>query len=283
MVVGRVVIGRWSLVMRSSHRPAAISVAFALALFVALQPPSAARSAPDRAPGFAVVELFTSEGCSSCPPADALLGRLVSEARDKGLPVYCLAFHVDYWDRLGWKDPFSAAAFSQRQEAYAQAAGSSRIYTPQMIVNGRDEFVGSDGPHAEHAIASALARAATANVELQASESDAATPGAAGVASPRTVKIAYSVTGATKDMVLDVAAVEAGLVSHVARGENSGRMLRHENVVRAFVMVPLKNAGAGTVVLRLPADTAPQHTSIVAYVQDRFTLAIRGAAAVACP
>jgi len=100
--------------------------------------------------GVAVVELFTSEGCSSCPPADALLGRLVKEGQKR---VYLLAFHVDYWDTPQWRDAFSDAKFSGRQQEYAKASGSRDIYTPQMVVNGGNGFVGSDEQVARKEIA----------------------------------------------------------------------------------------------------------------------------------
>src|SRR5262245_18067196 len=91
---------------------------------------------------FALVELYTSEGCSSCPPADALLSKLVDAARRDGSRVFALAFHVDYWNRLGWRDPFSDPAFSERQSMYAKSFEPR--YTPQMVVNGVQSFVGSD-------------------------------------------------------------------------------------------------------------------------------------------
>src|ERR1700739_857201 len=91
--------------------------------------------------GFAVVELFTSEGCSSCPPADQLVARIQQEDQDQ--PVYILAFHVDYWDRQGWKDGFSDSRYTQRQRRYATWLNLESIYTPQIVVNGRKEFVGS--------------------------------------------------------------------------------------------------------------------------------------------
>ena len=90
-----------------------------------------------------VVELFTSEGCSSCPPADKLLSRIVDDANDH-VEVLALSFHVDYWDYIGWKDPYAKSTFTQRQRAYARKFYSSQIYTPQMVVNGKHEFVGSD-------------------------------------------------------------------------------------------------------------------------------------------
>ena len=91
--------------------------------------------------GFAVVELFTSEGCSSCPPADALVAKVQKESAGK--PVYILAYHVDYWNRLGWKDAFSDAAYSARQKQYSHWIKGAEIYTPQAVINGRKEFVGS--------------------------------------------------------------------------------------------------------------------------------------------
>src|ERR1700709_1958776 len=91
--------------------------------------------------GFAVVELFTSEGCSSCPAADDVVAKVQNENNDK--PVYILAYHVDYWNRLGWKDVFSDAAYSKRQNQYAAWLNLESIYTPQVVVNGNKEFVGS--------------------------------------------------------------------------------------------------------------------------------------------
>jgi hypothetical protein len=132
----------------------------------------AASSAPPPGPashGVAVIELFTSEGCSSCPPADALLERFVGDAQRSGQPVYGLSFHVDYWDHLGWKDRYSSAAYSQRQSRYARRLGLGSLYTPQMIVNGTREFVGSNRAAADAAIREALANAAPARIRLSAS------------------------------------------------------------------------------------------------------------------
>src|SRR5271167_1475342 len=112
----------------------------------------------------AVVELFTSEGCSSCPPADAALAEMAANARKSGAPVFALAFHVDYWNYLGWTDRFSDAAYTRRQSDYARAFNTDQVYTPQMIVNGVDQFVGSDRDAAKRAIDAALAKPAPATV-----------------------------------------------------------------------------------------------------------------------
>lgn len=112
---------------------------------------------PSGTPVPVLVELFTSEGCSSCPPADTLLTRLATEKTIGNAEVVTLAFHVDYWNRLGWTDRFSSAAFTERQNRYATAWKSDRIYTPQAVVDGRVEFVGTDATRALDAFAAAIA------------------------------------------------------------------------------------------------------------------------------
>jgi hypothetical protein len=222
--------------------------------------------------GVAVVELFTSEGCSSCPPADRLLGELAAGARRDGKPVYALAFHVDYWDNLGWKDPFASREFSQRQRDYAQGFPGAGVYTPQMIVNGKTQLVGSDGDAAKRAIREALENPARVNVVATAA------PGAPGETD---VAAHAEATGSAPDWAqvdFRIALVERGLETSVKRGENAGRTLKHENVVRAFVT---ERAGgddhAAKATLKVPEHAPIERCSVIVYAQDRQTRQILGA------
>ncbi len=161
----------------------------------------------------AVVELFTSQGCSSCPPADHLLGKIAAEAAEQNQRIYALSFHVDYWNYLGWRDPYSDAAFSDRQRRYASAFHSSRIYTPQMIVNGKDEFVGSNRREAKTTIQNALKISTKAEIKLTKEKPD----------SENDIRLSYSLSGETQNAVLRFALVEKNVKTDVSRGENGGR------------------------------------------------------------
>ncbi|WCN84454.1 DUF1223 domain-containing protein [Micromonospora sp. LH3U1] len=223
---------------------------------------------PSAGGGFAVVELFTSQGCSSCPPAEELLTEIERDARERGQPVFTLGFHVDYWDYLGWPDRFADPAYTARQEAYAQAFVSGRLYTPQMVVNGTVEFVGSDRRQAAGAITSALTSTAPAPLALSAPD-----------LSGHQVALDYQTERAPEGAVLNVAIVERGLDSEIARGENAGRTLRQDNVVRAFTSVGL-GGERGRVELAAPADLDPRNATVVGYVQENANQAIVGATAI---
>ncbi|PZG01964.1 DUF1223 domain-containing protein [Micromonospora deserti] len=223
--------------------------------------------------GFAVVEMFTSQGCNSCPPAEDVLSEIDREARERGQPVYALGFHVDYWDHLGWADPFADGAYTRRQEDYARAFGSGGLYTPQMVVNGSAEFVGSDHRQASKAIASALASAAITPLTLSVEDA------AGGTGGGRWVVVDYEAERLPARAVMNVAVVERGLENEVPRGENAGRRLRQDSVVRAFTSAKV-DLGRGRVELEVPPDLDPGHASVVGYVQNDGDKAIVGAAAV---
>jgi hypothetical protein len=230
---------------------------------------AAAAAAPGRAApstgaaGFALLELFTSEGCSSCPPADALLARLVSESRDSGRRVYALSFHVDYWDRLGWKDRFSSAAWSRRQGEYARRFDLGSLYTPQLVVNGAKEMVGSDAAQVEAALHAALARAARVPVTVHAT--------ARGL----DVSVRCKVEQAPAGAVLFLAWVDATASSAPDNGENRGRALHHVNVVRDLRSVPLDHPFDGAVELKRPEI---RDGAVIAWVQEAGAGAVVGAA-----
>ena len=175
-----------------------------------------------------LVELFTSEGCSDCPPADRVLARLENEQPNADAEVITLALHVDYWDRLGWKDAFSSHFFSERQNGYADRFKLDSIYTPQMVVDGQKEFVGSNFGTAQSAISEA-AKNQKAKVELT-NGTDAKNP------NPN-LKVKISDLPAHESSYVWVVIAEDNLQTAVRRGENGGKTLPHTSVVREMKLV----------------------------------------------
>jgi hypothetical protein len=199
--------------------------------------------------GFAVVELFTSEGCSSCPPADVLLADLARQNAN----VYALEFHVDYWNGLGWPDRFSSPDWTRRQRAYARSFGESGLYTPEMIVGGTDPFNGSDRTRAQADVARSLGKAAPVRLRLQ--------PRAAG---QEAIAVDIDAPGAPADATVAVALVQHEAVTDVRAGENADRTLHHVNVVRSFAVARVPSA---MVSLRVPASLRRSDGEVIAFVQ----------------
>jgi hypothetical protein len=219
------------------------------------------------ADGFAVVELFTSEGCSSCPPADELVARIQKENSDQ--PVYILSFHVDYWNNLGWKDPFSSAAYSKRQKEYASRLNLQSIYTPQVIVNGRTEFLGSDEDKMLNAIKSNLQKKSASLMTLKILQKNTDQAG-----------LQYDIENVTGNISLLLAVIQKSATIKVERGENGGRTLSHVQIVRTLRMVSLngKNSGAAQVIL--PSNMDHQEFEIIGFLQNEDTGEIIAAAKV---
>jgi len=215
---------------------------------------------------FAVVELFTSQGCSSCPPADRFLKKLIQSSKESGKPVYALSFHVDYWNYLGWKDPYSQPPFSERQRRYAQTFGLRGIYTPQMIVNGQDEFVGSREETAKSIIQKALTQKAVCQIAINKI-----------VRNDESIAVRYEVSGDLNNAVLNLALVQKDSETDVKRGENGGRRLESVNIVRDFLSIELTEELSGTQQLKLPKNIDPDQLSVIAFVQDGATMKILGA------
>ena len=214
--------------------------------------------------GFAVVELFTSEGCSSCPPADELVAKIEKESADK--PIYILAFHVDYWNRLGWKDMFSSAEYSQRQQQYSRWLKSGSVYTPQVVVNGRTEFEGSEEGTLRNTIKTNLEKTPAAALTLSNIKTDGGK-----------ISVQYHTQGNTANDVLLLAVVEKHAQSNVERGENSGRTLSHVQIVRAITSTPVK-PGEGNASIALPKGFDAKGCELIAFLQNPANGEISGAA-----
>jgi hypothetical protein len=222
---------------------------------------------PNSSTGVAVVELFTSEGCSSCPPADATLASVSERAERAGQSVFAVELHVDYWDYLGWRDPFDDARFSARQAGYRPLSGST--YTPQAVVNGERECVGSNAAQLDALIEQALATTATTALALSASFSSTG------------VLVRYASDSAEPAQRLNLLVLERASESRVTRGENAGERLVHHNVARAFAQQPL-TAGhvAGSWQAALPAEFTRAGARVLAFAQRAEQGRITGASAV---
>jgi hypothetical protein len=215
--------------------------------------------------GFAVIELFTSEGCSSCPPADELVARILNENADQ--PIYILAYHVDYWDNLGWKDHFSNTAYSKRQNQYADWLKLQTIYTPQVIVNGRTEFVGSDESKLRGAVKedlgkSQVARLSLNNIQLNKGKTN----------------FQYQIEKAPENVSLVIAIVQKSAKTRVERGENKGRLLSHVQIVRELQIISVDGKDTGNAQITMPENPEHQEIELIGFLQNEKTGEIIAAA-----
>jgi hypothetical protein len=227
-----------------------------------------------------LVELFTSEGCSSCPPADALLTRLDKDQPVPGAEVIALSEHVDYWNRLGWSDPYSLSDFSERQSQYSNVLNIDDVYTPQMIIDGRVQFVGSNDAEARRAIADAARNAKTGVTVSLASEN----------AQGRTVTLAIRVDSLSTlvksgDADVMLAITESGLRSNVTRGENAGRILNHIAVVRRLSSIGTIHsqkdlAFTAEPVVQMGKTWKRENLKAVAFIQERASRRVLGVSAL---
>lgn len=218
-----------------------------------------------------LVELFTSEGCSSCPPADALLAKLEQDQPVADAEIIALGEHVDYWDQLGWHDRFSSHQYTDRQNQYRFRFHLDDVYTPQMVVDGTAPFVGNDAPHIFRAITNS-GRTAKINLALTKPTLDGS-------------HISFAVSSSASPGMLSNADLYAALVdpsdtTNVQRGENKGQVLHHVAVVRSLQKIgKLKDLASGPLKASLlaPESPAPSSMRIVVFAQRPGAGAVVGA------
>jgi len=229
-----------------------------------------------------IVELFTSEGCSSCPPADQLLAKLETEQPIGNAEILALEEHVDYWNQGGWVDPFSSDSATIRQYAYSGALGNGNAYTPQMVVDGQSEFVGSREGKARSAIEQAGGRKKT-EVMITA---DGSGKNGAPTLHVKVGALQNPTEGDASEVWMAI--TETGLHSSVKGGENAGEELRHAAVVRRLQKIgAAKNSGETSFSaehpLKLDSSWKRENTRVVVFIQERNSKKILGAGSVILP
>jgi hypothetical protein len=210
-----------------------------------------------------IVELFTAEGCSSCPAADELLDEMSDILNKENKNVIGLSFHVTYWNKSGWEDPYSQEQFTERQKKYVSNLKLPQLYTPQAIVNGEEEFVGSNPIAFRDLVTVASDKSPAYEITAEVTnENDK-------------IFLNYELNRDPRNSVMNIAIVEKDVVHYIPRGENKGRTLKHTNVVRAFeIIAPQKS---GKVSITWPPGLEREKSSIILYTQNPKTLKVNGA------
>lgn len=206
---------------------------------------------------FVVMEMFTSEGCSSCPPAYLVAQKVVSDAEMNDQKVYLLDFHVDYWNNLGWTDPYSSKAFSERQGRYSRYFPGAGLYTPQLVMNGKDQMVGSDSSKVDSAVTGFLKTEPSGNITVTAAK-----------AQGDSIVVDLKTSDLPANTLVNVALVQAEVTNHVLKGENEGLTLTHHNVVRLFRTTPVSTLNGKSMSLGKYTIPAGEKYSVIAYAQD---------------
>ena len=200
----------------------------------------------------AVLELFTSQGCSSCPPADRLMAGYASKEN-----VIVLSFHVDYWNRMGWKDPYSSKEYTKRQYDYASALHSD-VYTPQLVVNGESEMIGSDADKISAAINKVSGEQSDATLSIKTVKAENGK-----------TNINFDVSGNAGNSVLNIALVEKKTSTEVKAGENGGATLTNYNVVTNFKTINKVADGNNEATIDMPPSPDLNNLSVVLYLQQK--------------
>lgn len=209
--------------------------------------------------GIAVLQLFTSEGCSSCPPADDILRKYANQDN-----IFALSYHVTYWNRLGWADLFSQKQFDNLQYSYGENFRLSSVYTPQIVVNGNSEAVGSSENKIANIVNTALAKAAKNTILLEKSIKN------------NEITFKFNIKGdISKNAILNFELIESNLSTKVKRGENEGKTLLHDNVVRSEKT--LKATEKGEITFEIDPTWKKENCAIIVFIQDSNLGQINGA------
>jgi len=210
-------------------------------------------SVSDTSEPFALVQLFTSQGCSSCPSADILLDKVRNKFDSKEVAV--LSYHVDYWNRLGWKDPFSASEYTTLQNAYASKFKSRNVYTPQAVINGSIHFVGSNEDKMNGYLSKYLKNEAENSVVISKV-----------IKKSNSINFSYDVIGNTESKKLKVALVIGQRITPIKRGENGGKSLKNSNIVVEEIVI-LNSNGTKTITIPSIVNTDDE-LKLIAYIQN---------------
>jgi hypothetical protein len=227
-------------------------------------------------PGVAVIELFTSQGDINSPKADALLSNIISEASKNQSRVFCISMHVDFWNRFGWKDPFSSFRFTNRLKNYTSILGKKETYTPFMLLNGKTELPVNNPTAAKELIKNALNTAVLMEPEFTYQVFD------------DTLDISYDVkenissNKEGSDKYLNVAIIESGLITDVTKGDNEGKQLHNDNVCRLFFSADLK-LQKGVIRVPLKSVKPGNNKNIILYIQNKSDRKVVGASSAAFP
>lgn len=256
--------------------------ALALGMWAAFGWAADSDSPPNSPPGPppVLVELFTSEGCSSCPPADALLGKLDASQPVQGARVIVLSEHVDYWNHDGWKDSYSSSFFTSRQENYGRRFRIPSVYTPQMVVDGASQLNGSDATLVSHAIEGARSHF---KIPVRISS--------VSLANPTTLRVRVEVEALPADFKARKAEVLVAVAldhaeSHVMAGENKGRDIRHVAVAVSMDKLGTVDRGRSfdrEVAVRLKSPGDPANLRVIAFVQEADGGEVVGASVLGAP
>ncbi len=208
-----------------------------------------------------IMELFTSQGCSSCPPADALLAEYAASHDERIIP---LSFHVDYWNRLGWTDPFSKQAYSARQQWYSEYFPKHSVYTPQLVVNGKAETVGNNRNAVKNLVQKELSVIPSASISI----------GEVTIGN-NIMNFHYQTANSNEYEVLNIALVQKQVTTNIKAGENEGITIINHNIVRSFITQPLSNDGSGSI--SLPPAFKVSDYALVLFIQNKKDRSVKAA------